>query len=524
MAASLKKKASSRESKQNQREILDSIKLKTKEIIQSRKNINLIIDIQSSLENDESPVVQGSIKALDKIFCHLISNGLLSDQGPVLETAAEKQVRQWTCERYHEFQDHLFNSIAVAEQTSLQEQCLVSLMHLLQVEGQHSLKQAVDKADEKKHRFPLDFLEKIITHLLDVEKESSPVLTRFQEFLEYEDVLFHLLRVLGKICKAKNDANDKFLTNLIQLLEHITIPNLAADDEEKSKLFCSDKQHFKWNYNQAKKFFSAVWLQLLKYPLTPSLYKRVLVLLPDKVIPHLEKPLLLTDFLMESYNIGGAVSVLALHGVFLLMQNYNLEYPDFYTKLYALLEPSVLFVKYRARFFYLLDLFMTSTHVPEYIAAAFAKRLCRLALLAPPNVIVLLLHFIGNLMIRHRGLARLTHDADNQTDVTGDPYVMEEPNLNACKAIESSLWEIKTLQSHALPEIAYTAKFIDRELPKMEWDLSQNLELTVEDLLEKEMKRKNSEEDMPLNFEKPAKFACVKHDKLSEYFSFSAEC
>lgn len=44
------------------------------------------------------------------------------------------------------------------------------------------------------------------------------------------------------------------------------------------------------------------------------------------------------------------------------MQNYNLEYPDFYTKLYALLEPGVLFVKYRARFFYLLDLFMTSTY------------------------------------------------------------------------------------------------------------------------------------------------------------------
>jgi hypothetical protein len=39
-----------RESKQNQREIFDSIKLQTKEVIQSRKNINNIIDIQSNLE------------------------------------------------------------------------------------------------------------------------------------------------------------------------------------------------------------------------------------------------------------------------------------------------------------------------------------------------------------------------------------------------------------------------------------------------------------------------------------------
>lgn len=66
----------------------------------------------------------------------------------------------------------------------------------------------------------------------------------------------------------------------------------------------------------------------------------------------------LTNFYLK---IGGAVSLLALHGVFILMQNHNLEYPEFYTKLYSLLEPDVLFVKYRARFFFLLDLFMTST-------------------------------------------------------------------------------------------------------------------------------------------------------------------
>lgn len=67
-------------------------------------------------------------------------------------------------------------------------------------------------------------------------------------------------------------------------------------------------------------------------------------------------------------------------------------------------------------------------------------------------------------------------------DVTRDPYVVEENDLVACKATESSLWEIKTLQSHVLPEIANLAKFIDRELPKTEWDISQDLELTLEDV------------------------------------------
>ena len=37
-------------------------------------------------------------------------------------------------------------------------------------------------------------------------------------------------------------------------------------------------------------------------------------------------------------------------------------------------------------------------------------------------------------------------------------------------------------------------------------------------MLEKETKRKRSADEVPLNFQKPTKFACVKHEKLTEYF------
>lgn len=87
----------------------------------------------------------------------------------------------------------------------------------------------------------MNSFQKIIVCLLDVEKDnSSSVLTRFQEFLEYEDVLFHLLRVLGKTCKSRRNASEKFLSNLIQVLEHVTM--FETSDQEKSKLFCSGKQ------------------------------------------------------------------------------------------------------------------------------------------------------------------------------------------------------------------------------------------------------------------------------------------
>lgn len=81
-----------------------------------------------------------------------------------------------------------------------------------------------------------------MVQMLNLETETTPVLTRFQEFIEYEDVLFHLLRTLGSILKTKTDVNEKFLKNLICLLEHITLSDSKKpSDAEKQKLFCCSK-------------------------------------------------------------------------------------------------------------------------------------------------------------------------------------------------------------------------------------------------------------------------------------------
>ena len=106
-----------------------------------------------------------------------------------------------------------------------------------------------------------------------------------------------------------------------------------------------------------------------------------------KVIPFLPRPLLLTDFLLTSYSVGGAISLLALSSVYTLISQHNLEFPQFYTKLYQLFAPEVMHVKYRPRFFHLSSLFLSSTHLPEYLVAAFVKRLARLCLTAPAHCI-----------------------------------------------------------------------------------------------------------------------------------------
>lgn len=79
--------------------------------------------------------------------------------------------------------------------------------------------------------------------VLELEDDQAlPVLTRFQEFIEYEDVLFHLLRVLGQILKKnKKDVDEKFLKNLMQLMEHVTLRSAPPKGEDKPKMFCSGK-------------------------------------------------------------------------------------------------------------------------------------------------------------------------------------------------------------------------------------------------------------------------------------------
>ncbi len=90
------------------------------------------------------------------------------------------------------------------------------------------------------------------------------------------------------------------------------------------------------------------------------------------------------------------------------------------------------------------NLFLTSTHLPEYLVAAFVKRAARLALTAPANALLSIVPFIGNLLIRHPGLIKMLHGReDPKEDEVSDPYVMEEADPAKCKAVDSSLWEVR---------------------------------------------------------------------------------
>ena len=53
-----------------------------------------------------------------------------------------------------------------------------------------------------------------------------------------------------------------------------------------------------------------------------EMYKRLLILLTDKVLPVLKNPLGFTDFLMESYNVGGSIRLVSPTDFFIFLLKF----------------------------------------------------------------------------------------------------------------------------------------------------------------------------------------------------------
>ena len=169
--------------------------------------------------------------------------------------------------------------------------------------------------------------------LVSGSSDNTNQINRFQEYLDYLDVKQHVIQGLAKVVHSaenKNINTSIFRSNVMRILELVNLQEPNQKNYESSTLLCKDVK-YDYNYDNVRKVFSALWEDFLKLNSRDiNLYKRMLIILHDKVMPHLTRPLLLTDFLVESYNVGGSISLLALNGVFHLMDKYHLEYPDFY--------------------------------------------------------------------------------------------------------------------------------------------------------------------------------------------------
>ncbi|KAI8915824.1 CBF/Mak21 family-domain-containing protein [Gorgonomyces haynaldii] len=224
-----------------------------------------------------------------------------------------------------------------------------------------------------------------------------------------------------------------------------------------------------------RKMFSECWIMFLKHSMNATTYKLVLEMMHTKLIPFMEEPVLLMDFLVDAYDQGGLVSILALNGLFTLINEHNLDYPHFYDKLYNLFDRNILHVKYRSRFFRMAGLFLSSTHIPAYLVASFIKKMVRLCLYAPPSGILIVLPLCLNLFRMHPQVISIIHTRELQ-DPKEDSFVFEEQDPSKTNANESSLWEILVLENHYHHVVSKMARSFRDSLAKPPFDLEDFLD------------------------------------------------
>ncbi|XP_006901064.1 PREDICTED: nucleolar complex protein 4 homolog [Elephantulus edwardii] len=494
-------------------------------VLDSRGEANAVFDILAALQSENQEEVQEGIRICSRLFGALLERGELfvgrlpsEDAIMTGSQGATLKYKVWMRHRYHSCCTGLAELLAHPS-FQVKELALSTLLKFVQVEGSHPLEKP---KWEGHYLFPRELLKLVVEGLLSPEEDCALLLSQLQSYLEYDDIRYHTMQVasaaVARVTDGRVEVPVTFWNNAFTLLSAVSLPRQEGGTP---RFFVKHRElSDTWkvaHLREHRKVFQQMWLSFLKHKLPVSLYKKVLVIMHEAILPHLAQPTLLMDFLTSAYDVGGAISLLALNGLFILIHKHNLEYPDFYQKLYSLLEPSVFHVKYRARFFHLADLFLSSSHLPAYLVAAFAKRLSRLALTAPPEALLMVLPFICNLLRRHPACRVLVHRPGGP-ELDTDPYDPGEQDPAKSRAMESSLWELQALQKHYHPEVSKAASVINQALCPPEVSIAPLLELTPYEVFERDLKKKVPE-PVPLEFIPPVGLLGRREDLCTQYFS-----
>ncbi|XP_010602556.1 nucleolar complex protein 4 homolog [Fukomys damarensis] len=433
---------------------------------------------------------------------------------------ATRKYKIWMRHRYHSCCNRLGELLAHPT-FKIKEQALKTLIKFVQLEGVHPLEKP---KWEGQYLFPRTLFRAVVGSLLSPEHDHSLLLSQFREYLEFDDIRYHAMQAasdaVAQVTGQHPEVSLVFWNNAFNLLSAVSLPRQECDVANFYVKHTEPSDTWKViHLKEHRKVFQAMWLGFLKHKLPQSLYKKVLVTMHDTILPHLAQPTLMIDFLTNACDVGGTISLLALNGLFILIHKHNLEYPDFYQKLYGLLDPSIFHVKYRARFFHLADLFLSSSHLPAYLVAAFAKRLSRLALTAPPEALLMVLPFICNLLRRHPACRILVHRPQGP-ELDADPYDPEEEDPAKSRALESCLWELQTLQQHYHPEVSRAASIISQALSVPEVSIAPLLELTAYEIFEKDLKRPLPK-SVPLEFVPTQGLLGSQEDVCAQFFMLS---
>lgn len=230
-----------------------------------------------------------------------------------------------------------------------------------------------------------------------------------------------------------------------------------AKKHKRASIMTSSEQLLDTNSHRVA--YSKAWLALLSVPLTIPQHKAVLKHLPDHVIGDMVNPLLLADYLTQTFSCGGILAVLALEGLFQLIVRFNLDYPRFFDALLDLCSVETLTAKYRSKFMRLLCASLRSTNLPSYQVATFIKRLMTLALHVPTPSAMFCIAQCTWLLRQHPACHVLVHRPPSRTKVGSQDSAggKEGDQSDREEALQSSLWEAEALMTHHMHGVSTLA-------------------------------------------------------------------
>ena len=510
-------------------------------ILESPKNYNQIIKLLNAFDEVVNKVSSDEDEEMDTeylkysrtllfnlstLFNNLISKRILKLRKS--QTDEEQLVCKWVISKYNTFINQIFTLWKINKFSqslaTLKIDALEKIMQFIKYESKY-LGPNIGES-----YFANVTYKKILKNLLcygDLSQINGNdgtindyLLLEFQElyFEKYWDLRFYLFQELPNILNESDELNEETERIIFSKLLTLVKKNPVYDINDKQNitelpLFIKNApENTIYSVNTFNNNFEKTWINILNLKgLKEKEYKSILTILHKRIIPFFGNAQKLMDFLTLTYSIGIEnnndiiLSILSLNGLWELMKSYNLEYPSFYTNLYAILTPNLLHLKEKSRFFRLLELFMSSTHLPASIVASFIKRLSRLSLTSPPSGIVIIIPFIYNLIKKynHSTCMLLIHSTTtNEEDLKYiDPFDENEKDPSLTNAIDSSIWELNSMVNHYHPNVSALVKIFYQFFNKFSYNLEDFLDWNYNKLLETEFNKKLKGE-IGLEFEK----------------------
>ncbi|CAI4054084.1 ribosome biosynthesis protein NOC4 SKDI_16G3990 [Saccharomyces kudriavzevii IFO 1802] len=494
-----------------------------------RKQYNSIIKLVNELvipedvtqlkEEETERSLRFLVMSLFQIFKKMFSREDLTLPSSKKATLEKEQFVKWCRKVYEAFKTKLLSVISdIPFETSLGLDSLDVYLQLMDLESTH----LASKKDAP--FFPNKTLRQLIialwsSNMSEVEDAKSSgasgnvILIEFTEkyYKKFADIQYYFQSEFNQLLEDPT-YQELLLKNVGKWLTLANHDEHCSNADADLEIFVPNPPQAVENESKFKSNFEKNWLSLLNSQLSLQQYKSILLILHKRIIPHFHTPTKLMDFLTDSYNLrssnnnAGVIPILALNGLFELMRRFNLEYPNFYMKLYQIINPDLMHVKYRARFFRLMDIFLSSTHLSAHLVASFIKRLARLTLESPPSAIVSVIPFVYNLIRKHPNCMIMLHnpafisDPFQTPDQVAhlktlkenyvDPFNVNESDPELTHALESSLWELASLMEHYHPNVATLAKVFAQPFKKLSYNMEDFLDWNYDSLLSAESSRK----------------------------------